>query len=169
VIISDNGKNYTSKIFKKFIEKNKIKHTLIPPYTPSSNGVSERINQTFSEMIRMYKSKGIKKILSKVRQRLNRNYHTTIKAIPEVIVHKTNVFNPGICDEAYAAVKKNIQDYKKFNRYKIGDLVYVKRFLAEKIDSQYEGPFKVVEVSRKGLWIRVKEREPWYHIKNVKA
>ncbi|WUR03323.1 DNA-damage inducible DDI1 domain-containing protein [Vairimorpha necatrix] len=58
-IICDNGKHYTSKEFEKFCNIEEIKITNTPKYHPSSNGISERLNQMIAEVLRIYKGEQI--------------------------------------------------------------------------------------------------------------
>ena len=48
---SDRGGEYMSTSFNEFCKSNGIIHEVTPPYTPESNGVAERKNRTFKDMI----------------------------------------------------------------------------------------------------------------------
>lgn len=50
ILRSDNGGEYKSLAFSKYLEKEGIQHQLTAPYSPQQNGVSERKNQTIMEM-----------------------------------------------------------------------------------------------------------------------
>ena len=41
-IVSDNGPQFTSSVFKSFLKNNGVKQTLLPPYHPASNEAAER-------------------------------------------------------------------------------------------------------------------------------
>lgn len=50
--VSDNGKGYTSKNISDYFKRLNIKHNLVPSYTPSSNGISKRLNKTINDVLR---------------------------------------------------------------------------------------------------------------------
>ena len=49
---TDNGGEFTSKEFEKYLRKEGIKHELTIPKCPEQNGVAERLNRTLMEMVR---------------------------------------------------------------------------------------------------------------------
>lgn len=50
---SNNGGEYTSKDFEKYLQNNGIKHQTNVPYHPQPNGVAERMNRTLLNMVRL--------------------------------------------------------------------------------------------------------------------
>ena len=59
-IVSDNGSQFNSEIFKKFCEARGFQHILMPPYHPLSNGKAERFVQTFKTTMMKSKLSGEK-------------------------------------------------------------------------------------------------------------
>ena len=49
-LVSDNGPQFKTREFQTFLKMNCTKHTLCPPYHPSTNGLAERHAQTFKRM-----------------------------------------------------------------------------------------------------------------------
>ena len=52
VLRTDNGGEYTSRRFEKYLKDEGIRHEVTIPKTPEQNGVSERMNRTLVEMTR---------------------------------------------------------------------------------------------------------------------
>ena len=57
-IVSDNGPQFTSAEFAKFLKMNGVKHILCSPYHPSSNGLAERFVKTFKQAMRAGENSG---------------------------------------------------------------------------------------------------------------
>ncbi|GBO18363.1 Uncharacterized protein K02A2.6 [Araneus ventricosus] len=51
-VASDNSSQYTSEEFQNFLSKNGIRHILVAPYHPSSNGQAERVVQTTKDSLK---------------------------------------------------------------------------------------------------------------------
>ncbi|UYV61460.1 K02A2.6-like, partial [Cordylochernes scorpioides] len=52
-ILTDNGKNFISKEFNKFISLQGIKHTYTSPYHPQCNGICEKLNDMIMTKLRI--------------------------------------------------------------------------------------------------------------------
>ncbi|MES9884563.1 MAG: RNase H-like domain-containing protein [Sedimenticola sp.] len=52
VIVSDNGPQFISAEFREFTRRNGIRHKLIPPWHPSSNGAAERAVQVLKQALK---------------------------------------------------------------------------------------------------------------------
>jgi transposase InsO family protein len=52
VLRSDNGTEYTNKVFGEYLSSQRIQHQTICPYTPKQNGVAERKNRHLLEVTR---------------------------------------------------------------------------------------------------------------------
>ena len=57
-LVSDNAPQFVAGEFQTFLKINCIKHTLGPPYHPSSNDLAERHVQTFKRMYQACPEKG---------------------------------------------------------------------------------------------------------------
>lgn len=83
---SDNGSEFISDIFKKYLEDEKIKQILSSPGEPQSNGGAERFVQTTKKALRfqMTYSNNMNwpSMLPDVIKKYNESYHSTIKMTP---------------------------------------------------------------------------------------
>jgi transposase InsO family protein len=52
ILRSDNGGEYTSKEFDKFLKEKGVTHQFSIPYLPQQNGVAERMNRTLQDAVR---------------------------------------------------------------------------------------------------------------------
>lgn len=56
VLVTDNGRNFTSAEFAEFCKRNCVRHVRTAPYHPASNGLAERAVQVVKEGIKKMKS-----------------------------------------------------------------------------------------------------------------
>lgn len=169
-LISDNGTQLVSKKFESFLESNKIKSIHTPMYKLSSNAIAERVNAIIAEILRMYSGENIKKIIQNMHHRPNLNYKRTIRHSPFEKVYKYSFFDP---DEHYISVLKDKQLGKKNKNVnkkiiKTNENVCIKKFNAKKSEEQYEGPFTVTEVGKKGRWVKILGRKEWIQVRDIK-
>ncbi|GFQ80557.1 uncharacterized protein K02A2.6 [Trichonephila clavata] len=52
VLVSDNGSQFTSYEFQRFMQRNGVKHKTSAPFKPSSNGQAERYVATLKQSLR---------------------------------------------------------------------------------------------------------------------
>jgi hypothetical protein len=165
-IIMDNGTQYTSGIFKDFLVQACIEGRYIPKYTPSANGISERINIAIAEVLRINKYKSIQEIVKKIHHKVNENYNIALRCAPTALVTGTNFYDPRSIRRAITRTIVADEEQRK-NDILIGKKVYLKNMLGGKLDEQFLGPFEVIKCGRKGNWVQL-ENEEWVHVKNIK-
>ena len=57
-IVTDNGPQFTATDFANFMKANGIRHTRSAPYHPASNGLAERLVQSFKQAVKAGRSSG---------------------------------------------------------------------------------------------------------------
>ena len=92
-LVSDNGPQFVSHMFSEFMMKNGIKHTLVPPYHPPSNGAAERSVRVLKEalvkqVIEGTKGRSIKHRLANFLLRYRTTPHTTTGVSPSELMVK---------------------------------------------------------------------------------
>lgn len=90
VYISDNGSAFTANKFTATLEKYGIRHALTPPYTPQSNGLVERANQTLISTLTKFASDHPKQwdeLLPNALLAINTAQHSSSKISPFFLLH----------------------------------------------------------------------------------
>ena len=76
-LVSDNGPQFTSSEFADFCKANGVKHIHVSPYHPASNGLAERMVQTFKQSMKKTAKDGVP-----LQQRLA-NFLLTYRTTPQ--------------------------------------------------------------------------------------
>ena len=58
-VVSDNGPQFVSAEFEKFMKENGVKHLRSAPYHPSTNGLAERFVQSLKQALKVVERQGI--------------------------------------------------------------------------------------------------------------
>ena len=82
VFVTDNGSQFTSVEFEKFMENNGIRHLHSPPYHPSTNGLAERSVQTFKRAMEKNKDGSISTRVARFLFSFRRTPHSTTGLAP---------------------------------------------------------------------------------------
>ena len=82
VLATDNGCNFTSAKFETFLNQNSIYHKTSAPYHPASNGLAERMVQTFKWGLAKLKERTLKMQLSRFLFAYHNTLHGTTGVSP---------------------------------------------------------------------------------------
>ncbi|KAF9760601.1 Retrovirus-related Pol polyprotein from transposon 17.6 [Nosema granulosis] len=169
-VISDNGTQYCSKIVKEYFQEKDVRQIFIPPYHPQSNGISERVNLTIAEVLRIYKGKEIKTIKDIAEHRINNNVNTTLGVSPREIIFRNSFYDLDSIekDEWKPKMINHSVKTKLSNILRLEDCVYVKTNSTNKMDRKYQGPMTVETIGEKGKWVKLRELPHWVHISQLK-
>ncbi|UYV67937.1 hypothetical protein LAZ67_5002548 [Cordylochernes scorpioides] len=143
-IITDNGKNFNSKEFKRCLKVHNIKQTFTTPYHPQSNGMCEKVNGTIMTKLRtaLLDKPKVKwsTLLPKVITDYNNTPHDVTGFPPSFLLFGYNV-QPQFADNPSTSVEdarklaiKRTQHHREISKrrhdsrhpdieFKVGDLV----------------------------------------------
>eukprot|EP00477_Mikrocytos_mackini_P000474 GAHX01000505.1.p1 GENE.GAHX01000505.1~~GAHX01000505.1.p1 ORF type:complete len:518 (-),score=93.09 GAHX01000505.1:1369-2922(-) len=183
-LLTDQGRQYTSGELKKFCDRSNILHKYSTAYNPTGNSLSERINSTIGNIMRIMKGTEINTVMKIIERNLNWTTNRNLNYSPEQILTGRSPLDPKqrtqhVSEENLVArVKSNAQkEQDKTNskrqvnkRYELGENVLVKKINRRKLDSYWSNPWKVTEIAESGncLWIERHGVSRWVNIKNVK-
>ncbi|KAG0435490.1 Transposon Tf2-6 polyprotein, partial [Dictyocoela muelleri] len=136
--LSDNAKYYTSNNTYEYFKSLNIRQVFASPYNPTCNSLSERINSTISNILRIYKGWNIKIIHEIIENRLNKIVNVSLKTSPYKIIFENESFT-----------KNNSNKRKNFINFdfKMGNEILIKNEQRGKIEDPFYGPFKITRIS----------------------
>ena len=136
-IVSDNGPQFASAEFRRFCELNGIRHFLIAPYHPASNGLAERGVQTFKRGYQKLKEGTVEDRIARFLLQYRVTPHTTTGRPPAELLFGRNlrtrldVIKP---DAGKTVEAKQFQQKAQYDRksrekfFAVGDKVYACNF-----------------------------------------
>lgn len=137
-IVSDNGPSFTGGEFKRFMQENGIRHVLVSPYHPASNGLAERSVQTFKESMKKMSSRlSVHQKLALFHLNQHTTPHTTTGIPPAELLMKRclktrlDLIRPNLTSKVAEAQAKQKHYHDRGTRdrhFEIGDRVYVHNF-----------------------------------------
>jgi hypothetical protein len=126
-IRSDNGSEFISIIFKKYLKDNDIKQVLSSAGNPQSNGSIERLNQTLKyllqKQIQMDMNYDWVKNIPILVDNINKTYHTQIKTTPQAV--EDEIDNKVYIEEQHEIQKTNKRNNSSIQKFKVGDSVRI--------------------------------------------
>lgn len=185
IIISDQGKQYLSHYFIEYCKSNDIIHRINCTYTPTANGVSERINQTITTILRIQRYKfTLHQVVKHIEFHLNNTYNRQIKNIPNILANGNNLFKIAevktlTTQEQFELMKKikreNLnftnQKRKKEFEFKVGMEVMIRNHSPKKLDKLWIGPYKVknIKANDNVCLVERENSDVWCSIRNLRV
>ena len=92
--LSDQGKQYTSMIFRTFLSSSGIRQVFASSYNPTGNSVSEKLNQTISFGLRGLRGHPIEHIIEIIEFSINNTQNRTLGMSSSEILRKHSIVDP---------------------------------------------------------------------------
>ncbi|GFU53995.1 uncharacterized protein K02A2.6 [Trichonephila clavipes] len=121
VLVSDNGSQFTSYEFQRFMHKNGVRHKTSAPFKPSSNGQAERYVATLKQSLRaMHKYEGtIQQKLSTFLMQFRKAPNVTTTLSPAMLFLKRDIRTR--IDLLLPELKTKIQDKLRRDNFEFRD------------------------------------------------
>ncbi|KAG0433969.1 Transposon Tf2-11 polyprotein [Dictyocoela muelleri] len=114
--ISDMDRQYISTPFKSFIMSLNTKQYFTSINSPQSNGISERINKTINEIMRILKDENVEKIENIIFNRINFCINTSTEFSPHFLAYGFDIFtNRSATNVDYDNAYKRLCEINKNN------------------------------------------------------
>ncbi len=118
-ILTDNGTNFTSRVFRKFLKDNNVRASHTTTYHPQTNGANEKVNDTIIKGLRMAITENPKlkwsTLLSRVVDNYNNTIHTTTGFTPSYLIFGRDAWNSEkrfSIDQARHLAHQRSEDFK---------------------------------------------------------
>lgn len=171
-VLSDQGRQYTAKIVKSYLKERGIQQVLCTPYSPTSNGISERINQSILFTLRHFKHLCITQAIRLAERRLQLCYHRTLGVCPVELVsnrHPLDVLETrNMRTVAESTKRANSEAERRLiqaneNRIlswrpTIGAKVFRKNHGPGKLAARWKGPYVIDTVHENRMTVDIRDK-----------
>lgn len=134
-IVSDNAPYFSSEQFHRFCETNGIRHRLVAPYNPASNGEAERFVRSFKDGLKPMKGSDWKWNVEKFLMAYRATPHATTGRTPSelligrIIRTKWDLLRPSVSEAVEAAqTRQKVASGGKERSFGVGDYVWARDF-----------------------------------------
>ena len=141
ILVSDNGPSLVSAEFKRFMQRNGIKHVTTAPYHPSSNGCAERAVQTVKVGIKKMEDGNLETKLARFLFKYRSTPQTTTGSTPaELLMNRRlrtqlDQVRPSLADKVglnQAKQKAHHDQHAHDRTFNESDPVYVRSYSGQK-------------------------------------
>ncbi len=182
-ILTDQGRSFISVEFMEFCQALGIHYRNTSGYNPTGNSISERINQTLLNGIRILKGLKFSEVLERVEDAHNNSHHATINYSPFEVIFGFSNLDPCLrkINVDFNALNSRAQNQANLDNqrtnakrlshfeYKIGDCCLVKRENLQKGERPFDGPFKILAVKENLVLLKLTDfKNRWFNLKRVK-
>ena len=179
-LVSDNGSQFTSEEFCKYMKANGIKHTLVSPYHPRSNGQVERFVQMFQQFFKAEGSDSIMQSLTRFLFSYRTTPNSTTGQTPAKLFLnrrlrvKSHLIRPDLGRKVFDRQTDQKARYDKISKgreFTLGEEVLVQNFRGEPkwLDgtvTEQTGPVSYKFLFGEQLWKRHVDQMHQKHLSN---
>jgi transposase InsO family protein len=156
-VLSDNGVEFTSGLFRDMLKRYSIKHILSTPYKPTSNGCVERMNRTLGELLRnLDGGPDWWTSLTKALIVYNNTRHRELNMSPAryLLLKAHKIRDSMVLTQADLSVWR--AGHPKFASFLVGQHVLKKvqrigHKTSNKLSPRYAGPYSISKVNENGI------------------
>ena len=170
-MVTDNGPQFTSAGFERFLALNNIKHVRSSPYHPATNGLAERFVKTLKNALRVSKGDGhtLQHRLASFLLNYRNARHSTTEVTPATLMIgrdlrcRLSLLKPGLRDSVFKNVTRQIMSRSAVaeRSFDIGNRVMVRdyrpghsRWQPARVLSKLGSKSYRVETDGGGVWKR---------------